>query len=78
MSVCQCIDDNFYSMFRVGLLVINEVLLYCQIFIDGFIVLDKIVVFMFFLYEDLSDWDEYGEVINFDDYVVKDIELMDY
>lgn len=33
---------------------------------------------MFFLYENLSDWDEYGEVINFEDYCVEDIEMMDY
>lgn len=33
---------------------------------------------MFPLYENPSDWDEYGEVINPEDYRVEDTEMMDY
>lgn len=61
-----------------GLLATNEASLHRQILIDGFTASDKTAAPMFPLYEDPSDWDEYGEVINPDDYVVKDTELMDY
>jgi hypothetical protein len=72
------VDINFYGMLRAGVLATNEAPLHRQILIDGFTASDKTAAPMFPLYENPSDWDEYGEVINPDDYVVKETELMDY
>lgn len=49
-----------------------------QVLIDGFIAPDKTAAPMFPLFENTSEWDEYGEVIIPDDYVVRDAEMMDY
>jgi hypothetical protein len=72
------VDINFYGMLRAGVLATIEAPLHRQILIDGFTASDKTAAPMFPLYENPSDWDEYGEVINPDDYVVKETELMDY
>jgi hypothetical protein len=69
------VDINFYGMLRAGVLATNEAPLHRQILIDGFTASDKTAAPMFPLYENPSDWDEYGEVINPDDYVVKETEF---
>lgn len=73
-----CMDDNPHKLLRAGLLSTNEVPSHRQILIDGFTPSDRTAAPMFPLYENPSEWDEYGEVINPDDYAVKDTELMDY
>ena len=65
-------------MLCAGLLATNEAPLHRQIVIDGFTASDKTAAPMFPFYENPSDWDEYGEVINPDDYAVNETELMDY
>ena len=47
-----------------------------EIFIDGFVPSSTSVVPMFPCFDSSSEWDEYGEVINPDDYVAK-LEDMD-
>uniref|UniRef100_A0A7I4EGV0 Cleavage and polyadenylation specificity factor subunit 2 n=1 Tax=Physcomitrium patens TaxID=3218 RepID=A0A7I4EGV0_PHYPA len=61
-----------------GSLATNEIPSQRQILIDGFTASDKTAGPMFPLYENPSDWDEYGEVINPEDYRVEDTEMMDY
>ena len=61
-----------------GILTTGESVQQRQILIEGFTVSDKTAAPMFPLYENPSDWDEYGEVINPEDYSVKEAELMDY
>ncbi|KAI4311930.1 hypothetical protein MLD38_036794 [Melastoma candidum] len=46
-----------------------------DIFIDGFIPSPNSVAPMFPFYENASDWDDFGEVINPDDYVIKDDDM---
>ncbi|XP_022764729.1 cleavage and polyadenylation specificity factor subunit 2-like isoform X2 [Durio zibethinus] len=45
---------------------------YHDILIDGFVPPSTSVAPMFPFYENTSDWDDFGEVINPDDYVIKD------
>lgn len=71
-------DNNSRCLLCAGLLAANEAPLHRQILVDGFTPSDKTAAPMFPLYENPSDWDEYGEVINPDDYVLKETELMDY
>ncbi|KAL5744627.1 hypothetical protein ACOSQ2_027743 [Xanthoceras sorbifolium] len=46
-----------------------------DIFIDGFVPPSTSVAPMFPFYDDTSEWDDFGEVINPDDYVIKDEDM---
>ncbi|KAI4351721.1 hypothetical protein L6164_006048 [Bauhinia variegata] len=46
-----------------------------DIFIDGFVPPSTSVAPMFPYYENTSEWDDFGEVINPDDYVIKDEDM---
>ena len=48
---------------------------YRDIFIDGFVPPSTSVSPMFPFYENTSAWDDFGEVINPDDYVIKDEDM---
>ncbi|TKY45201.1 Cleavage and polyadenylation specificity factor subunit 2 [Spatholobus suberectus] len=48
---------------------------YWDIFIDGFVPPSTSVAPMFPCYENTSEWDDFGEVINPDDYVIKDEDM---
>ena len=48
---------------------------YCDILIDGFVPSSTSVAPMFPFHENTSDWDDFGEVINPDDYVIKDEDM---
>ncbi|QCD94826.1 cleavage and polyadenylation specificity factor subunit 2 [Vigna unguiculata] len=48
---------------------------YRDIFIDGFVPPSTSVAPMFPCYENTSEWDDFGEVINPDDYVIKDEDM---
>ncbi|XWS48451.1 hypothetical protein CRYUN_Cryun13aG0078100 [Craigia yunnanensis] len=48
---------------------------YRDILIDGFMPSSTSVAPMFPFYENTSDWDDFGEVINPDDYVIKDEDM---
>ncbi|KAE9617372.1 putative KH-domain/beta-lactamase-domain protein, archaea [Lupinus albus] len=48
---------------------------YRDIFIDGFVPPSSSVAPMFPCYENTSEWDDFGEVINPDDYVIKDEDM---
>ncbi|KAF2550987.1 hypothetical protein F2Q68_00036818 [Brassica cretica] len=48
---------------------------YKDILIDGFVPPSSSVAPMFPFYDNTADWDEYGEVINPDDYVIKDEDM---
>ncbi|CAM6100385.1 unnamed protein product [Calypogeia fissa] len=48
-----------------------------DILIEGFTVPPNAVAPMFPFHERASDWDEYGEIINPDDYISKDEEMLD-
>lgn len=43
-----------------------------DVLIDGFVTPPSSVAPMFPFYDNTSDWDDFGEVINPDDFVVKD------
>ena len=44
-------------------------------FIDGFVPPSSSVAPMFPCYENISEWDDFGEVINPDDYVIKEEDM---
>lgn len=46
-----------------------------DIFIDGFVPPSTSVAPMFPFYENSSEWDDFGEVINPEDYVIKDEDM---
>lgn len=48
---------------------------YRDILIDGFVPPSTSVAPMFPFYENASEWDDFGEVINPDDYVIKDEDM---
>ncbi|KAG0454158.1 hypothetical protein HPP92_025462 [Vanilla planifolia] len=48
---------------------------YGDIFIDGFVPPETSVAPMFPCFENLADWDDYGEVINPDDYIIKEEDM---
>lgn len=48
---------------------------YRDIFIDGFVPPSTSVAPMFPCYENTSEWDDFGEVINPDDYVIKEEDM---
>lgn len=48
---------------------------YRDIFIDGFVPPSTSVAPMFPFYENTTEWDDFGEVINPDDYVTKDDDM---
>ncbi|KAG0453066.1 hypothetical protein HPP92_025730 [Vanilla planifolia] len=48
---------------------------YGDIFIDGFVPPETSVAPMFPCFENLADWDDYGEVINPDDYITKEEDM---
>ncbi|XP_057446178.1 cleavage and polyadenylation specificity factor subunit 2 [Lotus japonicus] len=48
---------------------------YRDIFVDGFVPPSTSVAPMFPCYENTSEWDDFGEVINPDDYVIKDEDM---
>lgn len=48
---------------------------YRDIFIDGFVPPSTSAAPMFPCYENTSEWDDFGEVINPDDYVIKDEDM---
>ena len=48
---------------------------YWDIFIDGFVPPSTSVTPLFPYYENTSEWDDFGEVINPDDYVIKDEDM---
>ncbi|XP_004499957.1 cleavage and polyadenylation specificity factor subunit 2 [Cicer arietinum] len=48
---------------------------YRDVFIDGFVPPSTSVAPMFPCYENTSEWDDFGEVINPDDYVIKDEDM---
>ncbi|XP_030475172.2 cleavage and polyadenylation specificity factor subunit 2 isoform X1 [Syzygium oleosum] len=48
---------------------------YRDIFIDGFVPPPNSAAPMFPFYENASEWDDFGEVINPDDYVIKDDDM---
>lgn len=48
---------------------------YRDILIDGFVPPSSSIAPMFPFYENTSEWDDFGEVINPDDYVSKDEEM---
>lgn len=48
---------------------------YRDILIDGFVLPSTSVAPMFPFYENTSEWDDFGEVINPDDYVIKDEDM---
>ncbi|XVF12513.1 hypothetical protein REPUB_Repub08aG0125000 [Reevesia pubescens] len=48
---------------------------YHDILIDGFVPYSASVAPMFPFYENTADWDDFGEVINPDDYVIKDEDM---
>lgn len=48
---------------------------YRDILIDGFVPPSTSVAPMFPFYENNADWDDFGEVINPDDYVIKDEDM---
>ncbi|KAJ4706015.1 Cleavage and polyadenylation specificity factor subunit 2 [Melia azedarach] len=48
---------------------------YRDIFIDGFVPPSTSVAPMFPFYDNTSEWDDFGEVINPDDYVIKDEDM---
>lgn len=43
-----------------------------DVLIDGFVPPATSVAPMFPFYENSADWDDYGEIINPDDYIIKD------
>lgn len=48
---------------------------YRDIFIDGFVPPPNCAAPMFPFYENASEWDDFGEVINPDDYIIKDDDM---
>lgn len=48
---------------------------YRDILIDGFVPPSTSVAPMFPFYENNSEWDDFGEVINPDDYIIKDEDM---
>lgn len=48
---------------------------YRDILIDGFVPPSTSVVPMFPFYENTAEWDDFGEVINPDDYVIKEDDM---
>lgn len=48
---------------------------YRDILIDGFVPPSTSIAPMFPFYENTSAWDDFGEVINPDDYVIKDEDM---
>lgn len=48
---------------------------YRDVFIDGFVPPSSSVAPMFPCYENISEWDDFGEVINPDDYVIKEEDM---
>lgn len=48
---------------------------YKDVFIDGFVPPSTSVAPMFPCYENASEWDDFGEVINPDDYVIKEEDM---
>lgn len=53
----------------------SHVSAYRDILIDGFVPPSTSVAPMFPFYENTSEWDDFGEVINPDDYVIKDEDM---
>ncbi|KAL2635973.1 hypothetical protein R1flu_007452 [Riccia fluitans] len=49
-----------------------------DVLIEGFTMPSNSVAPMFPFHERSSDWDEYGEIINPDDYIAKDEDMMDF
>jgi len=60
-------DDDLHGMIPTVLLATNDPPSHRQVLMDGFTALDKTAALMFPLYENPSDRDDYGEVINPDD-----------
>lgn len=48
---------------------------YRDVFIDGFVPPSSSVAPMFPCYENITEWDDFGEVINPDDYVIKEEDM---
>jgi cleavage and polyadenylation specificity factor subunit 2 len=48
---------------------------YRDVFIDGFVPPSSSVSPMFPCYENITEWDDFGEVINPDDYVIKEEDM---
>ena len=48
---------------------------YRDIFVDGFVPPSTSVAPIFPCYENTSEWDDFGEVINPDDYVIRDEDM---
>lgn len=48
---------------------------YRDVFIDGFVPPSSSVAPMFPCYENMTEWDDFGEVINPDDYVIKEEDM---
>lgn len=46
-----------------------------DVLIDGFVPPSSSVAPMFPFYDNTSDWDDFGEVVNPDDYVIKDEDM---
>lgn len=46
-----------------------------DVLIDGFVPPPSSVAPMFPFYDNSPDWDDFGEVINPDDYVIKDVDM---
>lgn len=46
-----------------------------DIFIDGFVPPPTSVAPMFPFYDNSAEWDDFGEVINPDDYIIKDDDM---
>eukprot|EP01018_Ginkgo_biloba_P008183 Gb_28459 [translate_table: standard] len=48
-----------------------------DIFCDGFVPSSTSVAPMFPFYENANEWDEFGEVINPDDYIIKEEDVLE-
>ncbi|KAH9316523.1 hypothetical protein KI387_025150, partial [Taxus chinensis] len=51
---------------------------YRDVFCDGFTPSPTSVAPMFPFYENTNEWDEFGEVINPDDYIIKEEDVLDF
>lgn len=73
----QCLNLNLWVM-DAGGLVTGGAPLQHEVLIDGFSAPTNTAAPVFPYHENTSEWDEYGELINPDDYVIREAELMDY
>lgn len=69
-----CMHGKFHIVFSVAVPARYDGV-YREIVIDGFKPPSSSVAPMFPFYENSSEWDDFGEVINPDDYVIKEEDM---